>query len=69
MLDPITARAEMNRRREFVSDGVQVAGLLGQAIAEGVRAYRDRTLRAVGNALVALGTRLRHRHHLHSVSS
>ena len=68
MLDPITARAEMHRRYEFVSDGVQAAGLLRQAIAEGIRAHRDRFLRAVGDMLVALGTWLQ-RYHLHSVGS
>jgi hypothetical protein len=68
MLDPITARTEMHRRHEFVSDGAQAAGLLREAIAKGVRAHRDRFLRAVGDTLVALGTWLR-QYHLHSVGS
>jgi hypothetical protein len=69
MLDPITARAEMNRRNEFVVGGAQAAGLLGQAIAEGVGLYRDRLLRAVSETLVALGTRVQQWSRLHSASS
>ena len=69
MLDPITAKAEMDRRHEFVADGTQAAGLLGQAIAESVELYRDRFLRAVSDALVGLGTRVQRWSHLHSASS
>jgi hypothetical protein len=69
LVHPISAKAEMNWRQEFVSDGMQTAGLLRQAIFRGVCAHRDRLLRATGDALITLGTWLRQRPHPHSARS
>ena len=58
MFNPMMAQSETERRYEFVSDGAQRARWLRRLAKDRFRTWSDRLVYAVGQVLVAAGTRL-----------
>jgi hypothetical protein len=69
MLDQAAVHYEMDRRREFVSGGMEDVRLLGRAMAACARDYRERLLEVAGDLLVSLGQWMHRRAQPHAVGS
>jgi len=69
MLDQAAVHYEVDRRREFVSGGMEDARLLGRATAACVRDYRERLSEVAADLLVSLGQWMHRRAQPHSVGS
>ena len=61
MMDPSTARHELEVRRAYVTESMRTAWLLGRFAKRWTLACRDRLFAALSGWLIGLGTWLRRR--------